>query len=140
MAAFTELQPAIVIVGDMHEHTRAEEPLEPADTWVQAELEAAADRAAISAILEARGHDAEALESLRHAVALLEKVLGVNHYEVGVANERLARMVLRSGRRPEAAALFDRALVIFERTLGPSHSRTATCRANRNEVLLGPHP
>ena len=102
----------------------------------EAELEAAADRAAISAILEARGRNGEAVAALQQALALLEHVLGANHYEVAVALDRLATLCRQERRQQDAVPLYNRAIDIFERTLGPGNVRTVTCRANRNRALL----
>jgi len=99
-----------------------------------AALESAADRAAIAAILEARGRGREARETLGQAVPILEEVLGADHYEVGVALDSLATMHLGAGHNDDAGALFDRALAIFERTLGGGHPRTVACRVNRNKA------
>jgi hypothetical protein len=38
-------------------------------------------------------------------------------------------------RFPEAAQLYRRAVATFERTLGHTHPRTTTCRANYEELL-----
>lgn len=110
------------------------------DTSGQAGLEAAADRAAIAAILEARGRPVEALRALQEAAALLEHVLGKDHFEVGVALDQLASRQFQGGQGDEAEELYGRALAIFERTLGHQHPRTVTCRTNRDKALRGPHP
>lgn len=106
----------------------------------QSPLEAAADRAALAAILEAHGRHAEARATLGQALATFEQVLGSDHYLVGVTLERLAGAVATSGAHDEAAALYARALTIYERILGRSHPRTAACRANRDKALAVPHP
>src|SRR4051794_20886947 len=46
------------------------------------ELEAAADRGALAAILEARGRDREARVVLDDVLATLERVLGAEHYDL----------------------------------------------------------
>ena len=97
----------------------------------QAALETAADRTALAAILDARGHHDDARTTLRHALAVLETALGSDHFEVGTALDQLAEMVARDG-GTDAVALYDRALSIFERTLGSQHPRTVRCRAARD--------
>jgi hypothetical protein len=48
-------------------------------TSAQALLEAAADRIALAAMLDASGRHREAAETLRHALLVYERVLGVDH-------------------------------------------------------------
>jgi hypothetical protein len=81
-------------------------------------LETAADRAALAAILDARGRHAEAEATLRQAVSVLETVLGPDHYEVGIALEDLAAITGRAGDPRGAAALNERARRIKRRVLG----------------------
>lgn len=102
-----------------------------------AALEAAADRTALAAILDARGRQREARETLRHALPMLEEVLGAEHFEVGRALETLAGMFLRAGQHADAVALYRRAHAIFERTLGSEDARTAACRTNLDKALAG---
>ncbi len=54
------------------------------------ELEAAADRGALAAILEARGRDREARAVLVEVLATLERVLGPEHYDLVGVLDRLA--------------------------------------------------
>lgn len=103
-------------------------------------LETAADRAALSAILEARGRRREARNALHQALTLTQNVLGADHYEVGLLLDRLAGLLIRDGQLGEGAALYGRALEIFERTLGSLDPRTMTCRANRDNAVSGSHP
>ena len=100
-------------------------------------LEAAADRIALAAILDARGRGREARDTLGQAVPVLESILGAEHYEVGVALDSLAAMYSGAGEHRNAAALYSRALRIFERTLGTGHPRTRACRANRDKAVAG---
>ena len=67
------------------------------------ELEAAADRAALAAILEARGRDREARSVLLEVLATLESVLGPEHYNVVGVLDELASIAERCGDRAGAA-------------------------------------
>ena len=86
----------------------------------QSLLEVAADRAALAVILDSRGRHREARETLLHALATFESVLGPDHYEVAVTLEQLAAIAHRAGDSAEAAVLYERALGIKRRVLGGS--------------------
>ena len=90
----------------------------------QALLEAAADRVALAAILDANGRHPEAAETLRHALAIYERVLGADHYEVAGVLEDLAGVTERVGESEQADALRARALRIRRRVLGHTHRRS----------------
>jgi len=97
-----------------------------------AQLEAAADRAALAAILEARGRDRQARALLEEVLATLESVLGPEHYDVLGVLDRLASITGRCGDRAGAADLLARALTIRRRLLGDEHAdvrRTAAALA-----------
>ena len=98
------------------------------------ELEAAADRAALAAILDARGRDREALETLREVLSTREAVLGADHYEVGLTLSARGAMHMSAGRFAEADATLTRAAAILERVLGASHPAAAACRARREQA------
>jgi tetratricopeptide (TPR) repeat protein len=98
------------------------------------DLEAAVDRAALAAILEARGRKREALETLRDVLSTLEAVLGPDHHEVGLTLSVLGAMHMSAGRFAEADAAFSRAALILERVLGASHPAAAACRARREQA------
>ena len=49
---------------------------------------------------------------------------------MAVTLNNLAVLYKSEGRLDEAAALYHRALSIFERTLGPEHPKAITCRKN----------
>jgi Tetratricopeptide repeat len=96
------------------------------------ELEAAADRGALAAILEARGHDREALAVLFEVLETLERVLGPEHYDLVGVLDRLASIADRCGDPAGAAELFTRSLTIRRRVLGTEHAevkRTAAALA-----------
>jgi hypothetical protein len=87
----------------------------------QALLEATADRVAVAAILDAGGRHQEAAATLRQALAVYERVLGPDHYEVAGVLDSLAGSVERAGEPEEAAALRARAARIRRRVLGHTH-------------------
>ena len=87
----------------------------------QALLEAAADRVALAAILDASGRHREAAETLRHALSVYVRVLGADHYELAGVLENLAGVAERAGEPGQAAALRARALRIRRRVLGHTH-------------------
>jgi Flp pilus assembly protein TadD len=97
-------------------------------------LEAAVDRAALAAILEARGRNHEAVETLRDVLPTLEAILGPDHYEVGMTLSDLGVMHMSAGRFAEADVALTRSAVILERVLGASHPVAATCRRRREEA------
>ena len=89
------------------------------------QLEVAADRAALAAILDAQGRHREAEVTLRDALSVVERVLGRDHYEVALALERLAAVVRRGGDEGQAFALCERSLAIKRRILGDDHADVA---------------
>ena len=98
------------------------------------DLEMAADRAALAAILEARGRSREAVETLQDALTTLEAVLGADHYEVGLTLSDLGTMQMSQGCFAAADDTLTRAAVILERVLGASHPAAAACRARREQA------
>jgi hypothetical protein len=90
-------------------------------TSPQALLEAASDRVALAAMLDASGRHREAAETLRHALSVYERVLGADHYEVAGVLQNLAGVAERAGEPEQAAALRARALRIRRRVLGHTH-------------------
>jgi hypothetical protein len=100
------------------------------------DLEAAADRDALAAILEARGRDREAWVVLLEVLATLERVLGPEHYDVVSVLDRLASIANRRGDGVAAADLLTRSLTIRRRVLGAEHAEVqhtaaALARARR---------
>jgi Tetratricopeptide repeat len=98
------------------------------------DLEAAADRAALAAILEARGRTREASETLHDVLSTLEAVLGPDHYEVGLTLSELGEMHMSAGCFSDADTELTRAAAIFERVLGTSHPAAAACRVRRDQA------
>jgi hypothetical protein len=90
----------------------------------QALLEAAADRIAVAAILDAGGRHQEAAATLRQALSVYERVLGPDHYEVAGVLESLAGVAERAGESEAAAALRARARHIRRTVLGHTHQRS----------------
>ena len=84
-------------------------------------LEAAADRVALAAVLDASGRHREAAATLRQALSVYEGVLGADHYEVGGVLQNLAGVAERAGEPEQAAALRTRARRIRRRVLGHTH-------------------
>jgi hypothetical protein len=87
----------------------------------QALLEAAADRVALAAILDASGRHGDAAAALRHALSVYERVLGPDHYELAGVLQNLAGVAERAGEPEQAAALRARAQRIRRRVLGHTH-------------------
>ena len=98
------------------------------------DLEAAVDRAALAAILESRGRNREAQETLRDVLSTLEAVFGPDHYKVGLTLSELGEMHMSAGRFSEADTALTRAAAILERVLGTSHPGAARCRARRDQA------
>lgn len=98
------------------------------------DLELAADRAALAAILHSRGRNKEAGETLRDVLSTLESVLGPDHYEVGLTLSELGDMHMSAGRFGEAHTALTRATAILERVLGISHPAAAACRERREQA------
>ena len=90
----------------------------------QALLEAAADRVAVAAILDAGGRHREGAETLRRALSVYERVLGPDHYEVAGVLDSLAGVAERAGESEQAAALRARAQHIRRTVLGHTHQRS----------------
>ena len=90
----------------------------------QAQLEGAADRVALAAILDASGRHREAAELLHLALDAYERVLGPEHYEVAGVLERLADVLERAGDPGQPVALRARAQHIRRKVLGHTHRRS----------------
>jgi tetratricopeptide (TPR) repeat protein len=101
-----------------------------------------ADHAALAAILDATGRQQEAAELLKRALAVLQRVLGPEHYEVGVTLGSLGTIDARLGHLELAETRLRRALAIKEQWLGPDHLELVPtlgtlgviCRRRGNEV------
>ena len=96
------------------------------------ELEGAADRGALAAILEARGRDRQARAVLIEVLATLERVLGPEHYDLVGVLDRLASIADRCDDPAGAVELLTRSLTIRRLLLGAEHAevqRTAAALA-----------
>jgi hypothetical protein len=87
----------------------------------QAQLEGAADRVALAAILDGSGRYDEAAAALGDALAVYERVLGTQHYEVAGVLLDLAGVAEHAGDIERAAALRARAQQIRRRVVGHTH-------------------
>lgn len=90
----------------------------------QAQLEGAADRVALAAILDASGRYEEAAAALGDALAVYERVLGPQHYEVAGVLLDLAGVSEHAGEIERADALRARAQQIRRRVVGHTHRRS----------------
>ena len=90
----------------------------------QRQLEGAADRVALAAILDASGRYAEATAALRDALTAYEHVLGPQHYEVAAVLLDLAGVAEHAGETARAAELRERARRIRRRVVGHTHRRS----------------
>ena len=90
----------------------------------QAQLEGAADRVALAAILDASGRYEDAAAALGDALAAYEHVLGPQHYEVASVLLDLAGVAEHAGQGERAAALRERAQQIRRRVVGHTHRRS----------------
>src|SRR3954471_16480613 len=90
----------------------------------QAQLEGAADRVALAAILDASGRYEEAAAALRDALAVYECVLGPQHYEVAGVLLDLAGVAEHAGEIERAEVLRARAQQIRRRVVGHTHQRS----------------
>ncbi|HET8951023.1 MAG TPA: tetratricopeptide repeat protein [Solirubrobacteraceae bacterium] len=88
-----------------------------------AQLEGAADRVALAAILDASGRYEEAAAALGDALAVYERVLGPQHYEVAGVLLELAGVAEHAGEIERAQALRARAGQIRRRVVGHTHRR-----------------
>jgi hypothetical protein len=89
----------------------------------QAQLEGAADRVALAAILDAGGRYAEAAAALNDALTVYERVLGAEHYEVASVLLDLAGVAEHAGALERASALRARAQRIRRRVVGHTYRR-----------------
>ena len=88
-----------------------------------AQLEGAADRVALAAILDASGRYEDAAAALGDALAVYERVLGPQHYEVAGVLLDLAGVAEHAGEIERAGALRARARQIRRRVVGHTHRR-----------------
>jgi tetratricopeptide (TPR) repeat protein len=76
----------------------------------------------------------EAERELRAALAECEKVHGPNHPETATLLNNIAMLMGETKRPALARPLLQRAIKIFEQTLGPRHARTRIARENLEDL------
>jgi len=110
--------------------------------WGKTALALARDPAAeadvlmqIGSVLKHQGELDAALEHLRRALAIRERLLGPEHLEVAEALNGVATVLRRTGALEDSLALQQRALAIGERLLGPNHPGVAGSHNNIANVL-----
>ena len=67
------------------------------------------------------GRDAEAEPMFKRAIAIMEKVVGLEAVDIAIELNNLAALYQRQQRYAEAEPLFKRALALSERSLPPNH-------------------
>ena len=87
-------------------------------------------------VLSQQGKRVEAIERLRRALALKEKLHGANDFQVYAAANNLAAVMLDSDSVEEALALNQRVRTLLEQTLGPEHPQVATSLQNQALILF----
>jgi tetratricopeptide (TPR) repeat protein len=88
----------------------------------------------VGEVLGAMGRHPEALERLRKALALRERVLGIDHPDTAKMHN-IAGIQYQLGRNEEAEASFRTAFARFEKALGPHHLLTGKAAGNLGEAL-----
>jgi tetratricopeptide (TPR) repeat protein len=113
-ATFGRLPEALVLVEEVVASIRAAQPPRPAD------LVNALD--ALGSAYGKAGRTAEHIETYREALALAERTLGGDHFNVAVLNHNLAGALDVAGDRAAARDHSDAALAIGARSVGPGHN------------------
>lgn len=85
--------------------------------------------------LETIGDLIGALPYLERAVAIHEKVLGVEHFDTATSLNNLGSLMLRQGDLTRARRYLDRVFSIFEKSLGAEHPDTARSMNNLGFIL-----
>jgi tetratricopeptide (TPR) repeat protein len=100
------------------------------------EAAAAVVMVTLASILGHEGDIAGKRALLEQSIALHERTLGPDSFELGTALFNLATLEEDGGRLPEARALYERLVRIEETALGAEHPSTAGSRAALAAVLL----
>jgi eukaryotic-like serine/threonine-protein kinase len=82
-----------------------------------------------------KGDRAAALLALQQSLALKEKALGTDHFDVGVSEGNIAVELAALSRNQEALSHLDRAVGIIEDAFGAGHPALAAQFNNRGEIL-----
>jgi tetratricopeptide (TPR) repeat protein len=85
-----------------------------------------------------QGGHAEAEQLHKRSLAIREKVLGLDHPDVGTSLNNLALLYFAQGRYIEAEPLFKRSLAVEEKALGVDHLSTAITLNNLAEHFEAP--
>jgi serine/threonine protein kinase len=88
-----------------------------------------------ASVLQANGNHARAEATMRQAVALKEKVLGMDHPDVAISVHALANILDEVGRYQEALETVDRAIQILSTNGDPDSDLYAFAQNTRGEVL-----
>ena len=83
----------------------------------------------LALVLEAQGDYTQAHPLYERALALCERVLGLEHPHTAICLYNLAEFLRRQDADDEARPLYERALAIRERVLGPDHPDTQSTQA-----------
>jgi serine/threonine-protein kinase len=86
-------------------------------------------------VLYRMGRYAEALAAHERALALREKALGPDHFEVAQSLNNIGLALEDAGELRRAQAAHERALALWEKTLGPDHPDVALSLSNLGVVL-----
>src|ERR1051325_4289956 len=76
------------------------------------------------------GRYGEAIPFAKEALAIQERVLGIEHPDVAMSLNTLAVLYKNEGHYAEAEPLYKRSLAIWEKALGPEHPDVATSLSN----------
>lgn len=79
-----------------------------------------------AARLDQQGQTAEAIEALKRALEIRERLFGQGNLQIAETSEILGVLYMRTGAYVEAEALLVRALAIRDRVLGANHPDTLT--------------
>ncbi|HVZ73420.1 MAG TPA: serine/threonine-protein kinase [Polyangia bacterium] len=91
-------------------------------------------QAALSAVLEAEGRNAEAVEAARASQAARAKLLGTESLDAVFVGNNVALALEAAGRNAEAVAEFARAEALARRVVGEEHPMIALLRGNEGEA------
>ena len=67
---------------------------------------------------------------LKRSIAVTSRRFGPDHSDIAQAQNNLAELYSRQGRKAEAEYLFKRSAAMFERTFGPNHPDLASVLEN----------
>jgi hypothetical protein len=88
----------------------------------------------LAALNDLRGDRKAAIEQLERAVALKERLLGRDHFDVGVSLGNLGDYLALEGRSADALRATERGLAIIVKWLGTDHVSVAILRVQRGDA------